>query len=842
MEILGKPNQTLRGHIQDCLTVCDEIIARRETFLRQLCQRYGWNWQEVKQALRFAVWCHDIGKASDEWQDYIRDKGSRITHALPAFGIGLWARQPRSFPHHSPIYASLLAVLAHHGQLHKDAFREDKFRWQNATLPIDYINAHFDIFRQQERDFKLKTWQSHTLPLKGSCQFVKKLKTAIDENRSLQFKVLYSLMLNILTTSDAYASKNAPYGGSPENPREHNLIRKKLSSIENEFPFYNNTLLTELPFVPKDSEPNEMQCKIVQQDSERIILNAGCGEGKTAAALLLAQKLLKENRIDRIIFTLPTKFTANNLNRDLTDKYEIPKEIVGITHGDASEFLRQRLHETENQQREQEVDEDEIHNLIMAQVFENSIYAKPITISTVDHLIMSLYHGYKFADRAFSNVASSLVVFDEVHYYEKHTMGAIAETMRRLTELQIPHLVMTATIPGAVHTELDKLVINQPYRFQRAPAVIQGTNNPKTPFEIEQLTDTLIDEDDRSVSDELLELIQQNIDRRQIIFVNQVARAKKIYQTLADAGITENVICYHSGFISKHRNEKEKIIRTLFKTPEKRKAAEVEALECRDFYNTKPCILVSTQVSELSLDISADVMYSEIAPIDSIVQRGGRLHRKGGSPQQNDYVHRMYIAPPYKSENACLPYELDILQRSWKALGQHYTFQNACDWVNKVYPDSPSLMHAELLEAIDTDLVFGKKPQDNWGDDIEEEGRVVIRKKNYQTYDVVPYEFAEIVEEDYRKYKTHYLSISERVFHIARKNERILSREGIQKLANRQVCCQVTDALARCEASQKLTNRQGKAPETKIPFKAIKSRYKFEVGLELDEEAIPNLL
>ena len=86
--------------------------------------------------------------------------------------------------------------------------------------------------------------------------------------------------------------------------------------------------------------------------------------------------MLRDNRIDRIIFTLPTKFTANNLSRDLTDKkkYAIPEELVGITHGDASEFLRQRLHETENQNSEQEIDEDEIHNLIMAQVFQNSIY------------------------------------------------------------------------------------------------------------------------------------------------------------------------------------------------------------------------------------------------------------------------------------------------------------------------------------------------------------------------------------------------------------------------------------------------------------------------------------
>ena len=817
MEILGKTNQTLRGHIQDCLTVCDEIIARREPFLRQFCQRNGWHWNEVRQALRFVVWFHDIGKSTDEWQDYIRDNGSRITHALPSFGIGLMASNlPRSFDN-SPLYAAMFAILAHHGQLHKDAFREDNFRWQKATLPVDYINTHFDYFRQFEPNFQLRSWQLEDLSFGKVCQAVDKLKKVIKKQADLRFKALYSLMLNVLTTSDAYASKNASDGGTIENPHSTNLTREKLSSIENQFPFYNNTLLTELPFVPKGSEPNDMQCEIVRQDSGRVILNAGCGEGKTAAALLFAQKLLKEKQIDRIIFTLPTKFTANNLSKDLTDdeKYAIPEELVGITHGDAAEFLRQRTQET----NEENTDEDEIENLIMAQVFENSIYARPITISTVDHLIMSLYHGYRFADRAFSNIASSLVVFDEVHYYEKHTLGAIAETMRRLTELQVPHLVMTATIPCAVHNELDTLVTNQPYRFQRAPAVIQDTSEPKTPFEIERLTDTLIDEDDKSVSDELLELIQQNIDRRQIIFVNQVARAKKIYQTLADSGINENLICYHSGFISKHRNEKEKIIRALFKKPKDRKEADINALESRGFHNTHPCILVSTQVSELSLDISADVMYSEIAPIDSIVQRGGRLNRKGESPIQDGYVHRMYIAPPYESEKACLPYDLDILQRSWEAFAQHYTFQNSCEWVNVVYPESTSLMHSELAIAIDTDIVFGKKPQDNYGEDVEEEGHVVIRKKNYQTYDVVPYEFVECVEKDYRNYKSHYLSVSEWIFHVARVKEKILSRE----------------------ATQKLTNRQGKTREIKIRFKAIQSRYTFEVGLELDEDAISNI-
>ena len=300
-------------------------------------------------------------------------------------------------------------------------------------------------------------------------------------------------------------------------------------------------------------------------------------------------------------------------------------------------------------------------------MFENNFYAKPVTISTVDHLLMSLYHGYKYADRAFFNVASSLVVFDEVHYYEGRTMEAIAEAMRRLTQLKIPHLVMTATMPTAVRQCFDRLNPGQPYPFQRAPAVIPSTAEPKAPFEVTKLHETPLDEEN-AISSELLNLVEQNQHKRQIIFVNQVNRAKNVYRLLKEQDICDNLICYHSGFIGKDRVKKETIIRSLFKAPSHRTDDELEVLEECNFSNSDACVLVSTQVSELSLDISADVMYSEIAPIDSIVQRGGRLNRKGVSPvdQQTGYTYRLYLMPAYEDEKACLPYEPDILQRSWE--------------------------------------------------------------------------------------------------------------------------------------------------------------------------------
>ncbi len=787
MEILGKPNQTLLGHTRDCLTVCDELLIRRELFFRNFCERYSWNWEEVRHCIRFAVWFHDIGKASNQWQDYINGKRKSITHALPSFAIGAMSLNVRRFEK-SPKLAALFAVLAHHTQvLHNGSFPEDRYR-SIVDIPLPYLNQHFACFREIEPDFKIEHWQKQQLQFNWFCKFLGNFKTDVRREPDLQFKALYTLILNILTASDNYASKNEPKNGSTDNPHGRNLSRGQLLLINDEFPLYDNTPLKILSFLPEGEHPNEMQRKIVTSDSDRLILNAGCGEGKTAAALLFAQKLLKENKIDRIILTLPTKFTANNLYRDLVspDEYDIPKELVGIIHGDSEQFLMQ-FSDDETQDETEDTNEN-----VKTQEFENNFYAKPVTISTVDHLLMSLYHGYKYADRAFFNIVSSLVVFDEVHYYQEQTIKAIATAMRHLTRLKVPHLVMTATIPDAIRKRFD---YPEKYPFLQAPAVINGTSDPKTPFEIVKLKETPLDKEN-TISSELVKLVAENQNKRQIIFVNQVNRAKNVYLELKKQGICKNLICYHSGFIGKHRVEKEKVIRSLFK-------------------GSDTCVLVSTQVSELSLDISADVMYSEIAPIDSIVQRGGRLNRKGISSidKQTGHNYRLYLMPAYKDKKACLPYELDILQRSWDVIGNLYTFPEACRWVNAVYQECPVLDHTELSKAIHNDLIFGKKPQDNYAGIKQEEGRVVIRDQQYRTIDVVPHEFTEIVEKDYRQYKNHNLSIPLSTF--KKVNEQIHSRE------------------AKLEIQNPSTQRSKIYP---IPFSEIHADYNSDIGLPIGLE------
>jgi hypothetical protein len=76
------------------------------------------------------------------------------------------------------------------------------------------------------------------------------------------------------------------------------------------------------------------------------------------------------------------------------------------------------------------------------------------------------------------------------------------------------------------------------------------------------------------------------------------------------------------------------------------------------------------------------------------------------------------------------------------------------------------------------------------------------------------------VEEDYRKYRTHHISISAGAFREARNLGNILLRHG--KLT--------------------LTNRKGKTNIAKLPFSTINAKYSFEMGLEPDQEAISNVM
>jgi CRISPR-associated endonuclease/helicase Cas3 len=179
------------------------------------------------------------------------------------------------------------------------------------------------------------------------------------------------------------------------------------------------------------------------------------------------------------------------------------------------------------------------------------------------------------------------------------------------------------------------------------------------------------------VSDVLDEAILKN---QKVLFVcNQVSRAQSLYQNLADRYPDVQKMLVHSRYKRGRRSQLENDLRNIYNK------------------STRACIVVSTQVVEVSLDISFDLMITECAPIDSLIQRFGRINRIRTNNTIGHYKPIYVLAPSDKKKDAA-PYELEVLQRTYEVLpdGTLMEEKNTQGLIDKVYP---------TCEFIDIDLI-----------------------------------------------------------------------------------------------------------------------------------------
>ncbi|MCD6273588.1 MAG: CRISPR-associated helicase/endonuclease Cas3, partial [Deltaproteobacteria bacterium] len=152
------------------------------------------------------------------------------------------------------------------------------------------------------------------------------------------------------------------------------------------------------------------------------------------------------------------------------------------------------------------------------------------------------------------------------------------------------------------------------------------------------------------------------------------------------------------------------------------------------------CIVVSTQVVEVSLDISFDLMITETAPVDSLIQRFGRVNRKRSSSTIGVYKPIYLIAPP-EDINEAAPYDLEILKNSFEVL-EHNSILHESDYQKKidyVFPAISSL-------SIETHVAF--KGGGKWNIEL------LTHRNNSILLDLLEIDSVNcIIESDCEKYK-----------------------------------------------------------------------------------------
>ncbi len=346
----------------------------------------------------------------------------------------------------------------------------------------------------------------------------------------------------------------------------------------------------------------------------RGLLLAACGAGKTLAAWRWASSVSKTEEVARVIFLYPTRGTATEGFRDYVA--HAPEGEAALVHGTSAYELASMMENPPESLRGKNVADEAEERL-----FSLGLWSKRFFSATVDQFLGYLEHGYgglcllpAFADAA--------VVFDEVHSYDPRMWNALVTFLERF---DVPVLCMTATLPPSRRAEIERHLSTYP-----------------TAADMTQLQDLTAAEEhpryrlSRTTKDDAIETAVAAVlgGQRVLWVVNTVKRCQQLARVLG-ARLKEHlvVVVYHSRFKLDDR--------------QRRHRGTVDAFRAPMEGNVAPALAVTTQVCEMSLDLDADVLVTEHAPISSMVQRFGRANRH--LRRGNDFRASLLAYPPETS-------------------------------------------------------------------------------------------------------------------------------------------------------------------------------------------------
>ena len=708
--------QTLYGHSRDGLILLSEYFRINGELINSFCKRWDVDAKKFRRNLFLAVALHDIGKLTKEFQTNIQANKTSSKYPHPFFALPILAGFQWDYILDYPI--ELCGILGHHTQLYRDIYNSLKIAKEVHYLDEE-IKDYFehDVIRLYnecgfEEFFELPEIKApeilHLRQDQIQDRFIKGrlLKFNFSPKERYFIKSVFTFFFSILQTCDDYASANFSHFIEDKIPAK--LIFDDVLTSPEKYVYnlnystagWKNRLLGE-------NEPYQFQQELIQKKPYYGFLFAPCGRGKTEASLLWANEIMKTYHKNKIIFALPTQTTCNAMFDRLSNPEVFGEQNVGLFHGKSFITIKNKQREIIYAESDDDESDVKSFDVIRDETFKGNVFFKPITVTTIDHLAYAFIHGFSQSDFACGNLQNAVIIFDEIHYYEKHTLEVLLSLFFILRKTNIPHLLMTGTAPDFLVREL-----NEDYEL-----ITDNEGLLFKPFYILNKNKNMLSE--KVVSDDVLQEIYSDYSDTKKVFIilNTVEKAQLTYQRISDYFKNKQnnpqIILYHSRFTYKDRVKKENDIYELVKK--------------------SPCIIVATQVIEISLNISCDVMYSEIAPADALGQRGGRLNRSG-KYWKNGKQYEMKIFS-VESEK---PYSVQLVQNALSFLPEgpisYHQIKEFCD---KVYSNIEIENNGRYRECFRNNIVFGDHYHDIcWGDD---EGKACkVRDDSFRTIDVIP--------------------------------------------------------------------------------------------------------
>lgn len=400
-------------------------------------------------------------------------------------------------------------------------------------------------------------------------------------------------------------------------------------------------------------EPYDFQVKVAElllHKGENVILCVPTGAGKTWASVMPFLYAWKQQLKDfplKLIYSLPQRTLTNSIYTDI-DKL-LKSDQVRKVFGTA-----------------------DLTSIQTGEYCDDPYFEKPMVFSTIDQTLSSfLSFPLSLSERQANLNAGALIgsylVFDEFHLLDPKLSMATALGTIRMLKGMCRACIMTATLTDEyirfLKQELNDFEIVSIQDFPKDRVRIKsllpapGKDRKKSVFVSEKVMDA--------------ENILARHRDKTIVICNRVETAQKIFLDILKKKPEETeIICLHSRFFDSDRKKKEQLVKAYF----------------GKHSGKKNVILVATQVIEAGMDISCDVMHTEISPVNSFLQRAGRCARFENeygevfvydvlSAEEKEKIVLEVVDEQDKKEigklnNRYLPYDEELCKKSLVALKQ----------------------------------------------------------------------------------------------------------------------------------------------------------------------------
>ncbi|TDR57002.1 CRISPR-associated Cas3 family helicase [Halomonas ventosae] len=465
----------------------------------------------------------------------------------------------------------------------------------------------------------------------------------------------------------------------------------------------------------------------LQREAERLSIGDGpqlfvledvTGAGKTEAACILAQRLLAAGQGEGLYFALPTMATSNAMYERLGRLHhrfytEASRPSCVLAHGarELNDAFMQAVAAAQPEDRDYATDDMTATtrcNRWLADSRKKSLLAD-VGVGTIDQALMGLL-PFRHQSLRLYGLARKVLIVDEVHAYDHYMQTLLHQLLTHHARQGGSAILLTATMPLAMR---EALAMAWRQGLGQASAKLQEEAFPlltqvgeelehETPLATRPEVAREVGIDWLAAEEDALETVMAAVEAGECVawVRNTVDDAIRAFEQLRQRHPDpERCLLFHSRFAMVDRQLIESdVLERLGKasTPDRRRGQ----------------VLISTQVFQESLDCDVDLMISDLAPIDLLIQRAGRLQRhvRGSrrapvlsvlAPEWSDAPDAQWLKRVLPGTQAVYRDTslLWLTQRTLRELGAIRMPGEARELIESVYGNIAELVPDDLQEA-----------------------------------------------------------------------------------------------------------------------------------------------